>query len=104
MGRSPDQRPGGDPGRPPLQRVREDRMQVTGVGSHHKKLSVVVAQGPRKSAMLLSLPGQRAMRTTLREGGGESSGGKPLLPPFYSVAMEHSIHFNESVLLSSLFH
>ncbi len=83
VGRSPDRRPGGDPSRPPLQRVREDRMRVTGVGSHHKKLSVVVAQGPRKSAMLLSLPGQRAMRRTLREDGGERSGGKPL-PPAYT--------------------
>lgn len=101
-GRSPDQRPGGDPGRPPLQRVWEDRMQVTGVGCHHKKLSVVVAQGLRKSAMLLSLPGQRAMRTTLREDGGERSGGKPLLPPVYTVAKGHSVHFSELILLSSL--
>lgn len=67
VGRSPDRRPGGDLGRPPLQRVQEDRMQVTGVGSPYKKLSVVEVQRLRKSAMLLSLPCQRAMRTTLRQ-------------------------------------
>lgn len=44
VGRSPDRRPGGDLGSPALQRVQEDRMQVTGVGSLHKKLSVVEVQ------------------------------------------------------------
>lgn len=96
VGRSPDRHPGGDLGRPPLQRVQEDRMQVTGVGSPYKKLSVVEVQWLRKSAMLFSLSCQRAMRTTLRQDflslSPSASPDKPNNRPPLTLSLPPSLH------------
>lgn len=70
VGTSPDPRLAGDPSGQPLRGGGEtgDRMQVTGVGSRHKKASVMLAEGQGESATGSPASGSGgAMRTALGE-------------------------------------